>query len=208
MDVNPYAAPQTDLVDAQAPRELPDWSPALLNLLGWLCLVSALGSVVVLVFIFLGDFIGLQGASLVAEWLGLASGFFFACSNVLSRRAQALSIEVKSVAMFVGALVISGALLLTGWGSMQWPQSGASVLWLLGIGVILMLVNRVVQFGLHHTAANRAIVILLSELVFAAISAWLLAGETMGAREWLGGAMIAAASLLSTRLEARVEAAA
>ena len=142
-----------------------------------------------------------------AEWLGLASGFFFACSNVLSRRAQALSIEVKSVAMFVGALVISGALLLTGWGSMQWPRSGAGVLWLLGIGVILMLVNRVVQFGLHHTAANRAIVILLSELVFAAISAWLLAGETMGPREWLGGAMIAAASLLSTRLEARVEAA-
>lgn len=143
-----------------------------------------------------------------AEWLGLASGFFFACSNVLSRRAQALSIEVKSVAMFVGALVISGALLLTGWGSMQWPRSGAGVLWLLGIGVILMLVNRVVQFGLHHTAANRAIVILLSELVFAAISAWFLAGESMGAREWLGGAMIAAASLLSTRLEARVEAAA
>lgn len=72
MDENPYAAPQTDLVDAQAPRELPDWSPGLLNLLGWLCLISALSSVVVLVFIFLGDFIGLQGASLVAEWLGLA----------------------------------------------------------------------------------------------------------------------------------------
>ncbi|CAN7386437.1 hypothetical protein PSGK_02555 [Pseudomonas solani] len=72
MDENPYAAPQTDLVGAQAPHELPDWSPGLLNLLGWLCLISALGSVAVLVFIFLGDFIGIHSASLVADWLGLA----------------------------------------------------------------------------------------------------------------------------------------
>ncbi|BCD89581.1 hypothetical protein PSm6_59880 [Pseudomonas solani] len=64
MDENPYAAPQTDLVDAQAPRELPDWSPGLLNLLGWLCLISALSSVVVLVFIFLGT----SSASRAPRW--------------------------------------------------------------------------------------------------------------------------------------------
>jgi len=137
-----------------------------------------------------------------AEWLGLAAGLFFACSNVLSRREQALSVEAKSTAMFAGALVVSGGLLLLGTDRLLWPSSGVAWAWLLGVGVVLMLVNRVVQYGLHHIAANRAIVILLSELIFAALSSWLLAGETMGPLEWIGGSMIAAASLFSSRIEA------
>lgn len=136
-----------------------------------------------------------------AEWLGLAAGFFFACSNVLSRRAQELSVEVKSTAMFAGALLVSAPLAASGLGSLSWPAPGPVWLLLLGVGVTLMLVNRVVQYGLHHTPANRAIVILLSELIFAALSSWLLAGESMGLREWVGGGMIAAASLFSVRMD-------
>jgi drug/metabolite transporter (DMT)-like permease len=59
-----------------------------------------------------------------------------------------------------------------------------------------------VQFGLTRIPAGRAVVILLSELVVAAIAAWWLADETMGPREWLGGALIVAASLISAKLEA------
>lgn len=140
-----------------------------------------------------------------AEWLGLAAGLLFACSNVLSRRGQELSVEAKSVAMFAGALVLSALLLFLGFGRWQLPAGGASLALVAGIGVALLLVNKVVQFGLHHSPANRAILILLSELLFAALAAWWLAGERMGAREWLGGAMIAAASLFSTRV-GRIEA--
>jgi drug/metabolite transporter (DMT)-like permease len=43
-------------------------------------------------------------------------------------------------------------------------------------------------------------VILLSELVVAAVSAYLLAGETMRWNQYAGGAMIVAATLLSGRL--------
>jgi drug/metabolite transporter (DMT)-like permease len=57
----------------------------------------------------------------------------------------------------------------------------------------------IVQFGLVRVAANRAIVIMLSEIVVAALAAWLLAGEALAAREWLGGAIIVAASLLTAR---------
>ena len=53
--------------------------------------------------------------------------------------------------------------------------------------------------------ANRAIVILLSELVVAALSSWWLAGETMELREWLGGGLIVAASLVSGRMESPPE---
>jgi drug/metabolite transporter (DMT)-like permease len=58
-----------------------------------------------------------------------------------------------------------------------------------------------VQFGLAHTSANRAIVIMLSELVFAAASSYLLAFEHISWRDLVGGAMLVAAALYSGRLE-------
>ena len=136
-----------------------------------------------------------------AEWLGLAAGFLFALSNVLIRKAAGIGIEVKSLAVFVGAVVIGGVLLVSG---VEVPvmRGDVQVLALLGIvGVVLLVINLVVQHGLMICPANQAIVILLSELVFAAFSSWWLAGEAMGTREWTGGAMIAAASLLSARME-------
>lgn len=135
-----------------------------------------------------------------AEWLGLGAGVFFACSNVLSRKAEAISIAQKSTAIFAGAVALGGLLLLL--GGKPWAAGSLGSNWslLLAVGVVLLVINLVVQFGLRYTPANRAIVILLSELVFAALSSWLLAGEMMGGREWLGGGMIAAASLFSARV--------
>jgi len=65
----------------------------------------------------------------------------------------------------------------------------------------LLAVHLVVQYGLTHASANRAIVILLSELVVAALASWLLAGEYMGLKEWAGGALIVLASLFSGHME-------
>lgn len=136
-----------------------------------------------------------------ADWLGLLAGFSFALFNVLSRRAQHLSIGSKVIAAFVGVVTIGVLLLLAGVGG--WPVSVASSLWLLLglLGCVLLLANLVVQFGLARVAANRAIVIMLSEIGFAAVAAWLLAGEALTAREWLGGAIIVAASVCTARME-------
>ena len=71
------------------------------------------------------------------------------------------------------------------------------------LALVIFSVNIAVQHGLANIAANRAIVIYLFELVVTAISTWLLAGETLNAKEWLGGAMIIAAGLWSERLAAR-----
>ena len=135
-----------------------------------------------------------------AEWLGLGAGVLFACANVLSRKAESVSIAQKSTAIFAGAVVLGGLLLLL--GVEPWAAGSVGANWglLLGVGVVLLVINMVVQFGLGHSPANRAIVILLSELVFAALASWILAGEMMGLREWLGGGMIAAASLFSARV--------
>lgn len=139
-----------------------------------------------------------------ADGLGLGAGFFFALFNVLSRREGALGIEAKSMVAFVGVLLVGLSLLLGGIGTARWPEQAFSwwtIALIASIGIVLLVVNLVVQFGLARVAANRAIVIMLSEVGFAALSSWWLAGEALGPREWAGGAMIVAASLFSARLE-------
>jgi drug/metabolite transporter (DMT)-like permease len=138
-----------------------------------------------------------------AEWLGLSAGLAFACSNVLSRRAQVLSIEAKSLSVWLGVLVVAMAVLMV-----EPPDFGSALAalqvqwgWVGVLGIVLAAVTVAMQYGLTHTPANRAIVILLFELVVAAVAAWWLVDEVLTWREWLGGAMIVAASLLSGRME-------
>lgn len=137
----------------------------------------------------------------LAEWIGLAAGICFALQNVLIRKTVALSIELKSIAVFAGVIVLGLILMpfepassISGLGNLEWTI-------LIVTGIVLLVVNVVVQFGLMRLPANQAIVIYLFELVVAAISSWLLAGETMGLREWIGGAMIITASVFSGKLE-------
>ena len=42
---------------------------------------------------------------------------------------------------------------------------------------------------------------MLTEVGFAAISSWYLAGESLGPQEWAGGVMIIAASLFTTKMD-------
>jgi drug/metabolite transporter (DMT)-like permease len=75
-----------------------------------------------------------------------------------------------------------------------------------GIGAALLAMSLALQYGLARMSANRAIVILLFELVVAALAAYLLAGEVMRPQDWVGGALIVAASLASAWMERRAKA--
>ncbi|MDP2795742.1 MAG: DMT family transporter [Sulfurisoma sp.] len=139
-----------------------------------------------------------------AEWLGLAAGFLFALSNVLIRRTPQHSIELKSVAVFLCTVTLG--LVAAAFEPPAVLGGMTNTHWLLVavIGIVLLAINLVVQFGLSNVPANRAIVIFMFELAVAAISAWLLAGEVMGLKEWLGGAMIVAACVVSARSDEAV----
>jgi drug/metabolite transporter (DMT)-like permease len=142
-----------------------------------------------------------------AEWLGLSAGLMFALSNVLARKAHHLGVQTKSVSIWVGVALLS--LLPILWAPSEAVALGTLAwsgwLWLLVIGVAIFCITLTVQFGLAHTPANQAIVIFLFELVVAAFSSYFLAGEIMSVQEWLGGAMIVAASLFSGKLEKQHE---
>jgi drug/metabolite transporter (DMT)-like permease len=136
-----------------------------------------------------------------AEWLGMAAGFLFALGNVLVRKLEHMSDGEKSIVIWAG--VTFAALV-------HLPQSGASLAQLrmglestwpivAGVGLSLVAMSYSLQYGLSRLPANRAIVILLSELVIAAIAAYFLAGEVLRAQDWVGGGLIVAATLVSAR---------
>lgn len=148
-------------------------------------------------------FAGLPLPATGAEWLGLSAGIGFALSNVLTRKARDIPIETRTLWVFAGVMVIAAVFVSVEAGSVEVVRQVGVAGWLImgGITLALLLATFSVQYGLAHIPANRAVVILLSELVVAAVGSHLLAGEQMGPREWLGGSMIVAATLISLKLE-------
>ncbi len=137
-----------------------------------------------------------------SEWIGLSAGVSFALSNVVSRRTTILSVETKTYSIWLGTALLSLPLLWRG-GEVSLYEISAQAWWVLAsLSVALCAVSFAVQYGVTHIPANRAMLLFLSELVVAALASWLLVGETMGVRDWIGAALIVSASLLSAKLYA------
>jgi drug/metabolite transporter (DMT)-like permease len=136
-----------------------------------------------------------------AEWLALSAGFAFAATNVTTRWASHLTLEIKSLSVWAGVCVIAGVFMTFEPAPLMPFQAAGTGQWLLMafMGLLLAATTWLVQFGVTHTPANRAAVIFMFELVVAAVSSYLLAGEEMSVREWVGGAMIITAAVCSGR---------
>ncbi len=137
------------------------------------------------------------------DWMGLTGGFMFALANVLIRKDQLHSIQLKSMAVWAGATLIGVIVLLLKDDAPIFPVHPiAGYIWLLllAVGLLVFFLSVLLQFGLTHTPANQAIVILLFELVVAALAAHLLTEETLTFKDWVGGLMIVSASLFSTKI--------
>lgn len=143
-----------------------------------------------------------------AEWIAITAGIAFALTNVLTRQAAQFSVQLKALAVWSG--VVGVALI---WALIEPPQwqkvaqlevAGFGLLFL--VGLVIFIATAAMQYGLTHTPANQAIVILLFELVVVAVSSYYLAHETLSLQEWVGGAMIVAASIFSGMLEAEKSA--
>lgn len=72
MDENPYAPPQVELLQPEAPRPLPEWSAGQLRLLGWLSLVGFLGNLVLLLGVVSIGWFGIELPVAYTDWSGLS----------------------------------------------------------------------------------------------------------------------------------------
>lgn len=132
-----------------------------------------------------------------ADGLGLAAGMLFALGNVLIRRLEAMTDAAKSIAIWVGVTVAALVHLpgsdLGAAAALSLASTQLAIV--VPVGLALVAMGLVLQYGISRLPANRAIVILLFELVVAAFAAYFLAGERPRLQDWLGGALIVAATL-------------
>ncbi len=142
----------------------------------------------------------------IAELIGLSAGLSFALSNVLVRRVQYLSIQFKAASVWLGTGLLTLLFLLYrdhGLIAQELPGISAYAWLMLALlGVTVCATTFVVLHGLTLVPANQAVILFLSELVFAAASSYLLAGEGLSSRETAGALLIISASLLSGRVHA------
>ena len=135
------------------------------------------------------------------DWMGLLGGFMFALVNVLVRKDQGHNVALKSIAIWLGITLVGLVCSLNVSEPLNLDEIHLK-LWvlLLAVGLMMFVSSVVLQYGLTHTPANRAVVILLFELVVAAVTAYFLANEAMTSREWIGGLMIISAALFSSKV--------
>lgn len=137
----------------------------------------------------------------LADFLGLLGGFSFALNNVMLRREARRPGEARALAMFFGGLLVAGALAttLSAAGGLAWPPA-PSPKWLLpgtALALAFLAANMALQYGTARLSANAAAVVMLTEVVFAALSAVLLGAEQLTGQMLIGGALIVAAAALS-----------
>ncbi|ATB70727.1 hypothetical protein SJPD1_2633 [Sulfurospirillum diekertiae] len=148
-------------------------------------------------FLILGGFKIFETPPSWIDALALLSGLLFALNNLLFRFAQSVPIASKIGAMFYGCFALAALLLLghiepffVNVGMNAWGALGAYAL------IWLLLANIGSQWGVTHMEAGRSSIIIIMELITAAISATIIAGETMDLREYIGGFLILSAALI------------
>ena len=145
---------------------------------------------------------GLPLPASLADWLGIVGGASFALVNVLVRRHRDDPDEARALAMFVGgfAVAIAMAAALAWLGAIDGPPAPAWP-WIAGnvaLAAALLAGNLALQYGAARLPAAVTAIVMLSEVVFAALSSVGLGGETLGARTIVGGLLIVGATLLAS----------
>jgi len=135
------------------------------------------------------------------DLLAVAGGFCFALTNVFLRRFNQTPERDRMVAMFSGGFVMAtvGACAATGLGLASAPPApAAGWLWVAaGLALAFMLGNLGLQYGAARLAAGTTALVMLSEVLFASASSWLMGAAQLAPRMLAGGALIVLAALLA-----------
>ena len=138
-----------------------------------------------------------------ADWLALMGGFSFALTNILLRKLNTTPPDARILAMFGGGALMAALAAVIGMTqgmvtappapSMAWAWLAA----MLSVGFLAG--NVALQYGAARLSAQTTALVMLSEVVFASVSAVLLGGAELSVRTLAGGALIVLAALLSVR---------
>lgn len=137
------------------------------------------------------------------DWLGVLGGFTFALNNVMLRREAHRPESARALAMFLGGGLVSASVALAlGAGGGVPPPPAPDADWLLGAAVLALAFlggNLALQYGAARLPAHVTAVVMISEVLFASVSAVLLGAGVLTPALLVGGGLIVAASLLAAR---------
>jgi drug/metabolite transporter (DMT)-like permease len=136
------------------------------------------------------------------EALGVLGGFSFALNNVMLKRESHRPAGARALAMFLGGALVAGALaaVLSWQGQVPTPPPLAWG-WVLGamaLGLGFLAGNLALQKGASHLPANITAVVMITEVLFASVSAVWLGAASVSWGLVLGGCLIVSAALLSS----------
>ena len=148
-----------------------------------------------------GGWRALAGAPALADALALLGGFSFALNNVMLRREAHRDESARALAMFAGGALVAMALAiaLSHQGRAPWPPMPAPG-WLAGalaLSAWFLVSNLALQYGAARLPANTTSVVMLTEVLFASLSALALGAGQLDTRTALGAVLIVGAALLA-----------
>jgi drug/metabolite transporter (DMT)-like permease len=134
-----------------------------------------------------------------SDYLALMGGASFAWTNALLRRHHDTPSGARMIAMFAGgtALSLGLAVLWVGLGHATLPTDLSWWPYALGLGLTFLASNLALQYGAARLSAHTTALVMLSEVVFAALSSVALGVSELSARTLIGGGLIVLAAALS-----------
>jgi drug/metabolite transporter (DMT)-like permease len=141
----------------------------------------------------------------LADWLALVAGLCFSATNVMLRKLEYTPSASRMMAMFGGGAIMACS---AGMAGMAWGIVAAPVWttdWIgvgLALSVAFLVSNMGLQYGAARLAANTTAIVMLTEILFASLSAALLGAATFSPRIVLGGCLIVLASVLAAKASA------
>jgi drug/metabolite transporter (DMT)-like permease len=148
------------------------------------------------VFVIMGGADALRQPLSLADGMALAAGFCYTAASIANRKAQAIPMASRTLASFVGCTAVGVVALL--FTTPVFPPLPLATWLLLALFAFVWLLGGTLltTYGVTHLQASRAAVLQVVELLVAVVSAVWLGGESMAFKEWAGGAMILAATIV------------
>ncbi|MBF6632342.1 MAG: DMT family transporter [Comamonas sp.] len=135
------------------------------------------------------------------EYLALFGGLCFSMTNVILRRSFHTPATPRLLSMFVGCMFMGLFTAGTGYATGHLPGIPApNTVWVacaLGMAVLVAVGTWALQYGAARIPTSTTSLIMLSEVLFASGSAWLLGATELTPRMLLGGALIVSGALLA-----------
>jgi drug/metabolite transporter (DMT)-like permease len=137
----------------------------------------------------------------IGDALAVAGGFAFGLNNVLLRKFNQEPAEARAFSIFIGGVLlppIAIALLALLGKSTAWPSANA-ITWmgLAAFALAVVIANLALQYGAARLTANVLSIIMVSEVLFAAVTTVLFDGAVLTPYTIAGGCLIIAASLMA-----------